>query len=100
MLQEAVYHVILRNIKLNVKMCQLCSSKLQIIYQSKNCLTASFVNDNYLLQYKTYLFFLQLFFFGQIWQYNAQTYHWVKIIIVVNLFKKITMKIFQCVKQI
>jgi len=38
-------------------MCQICSSKLQIIYQTKNFLAASFVDENYLLKvlYKTKL---------------------------------------------
>jgi len=47
--------------------------------------------------YKNYIIvFLQLgyFYFSQIGQCNAQTYHWVKVIIVVNLFIKITTILF------
>ena len=38
-----------RYIELNHKRWQLCSSKWQIIYSTKNCLSASYVDENYLL---------------------------------------------------
>ena len=48
-----------RYIKLNHERWQLCSSKLQIIYPTKNFLTVSFIDENYLLYvlYKNYYLF-------------------------------------------